>query len=60
MIAAKKEINTELEEAVQEVGGAEECDKNGMMATIHNHLHGEMQKYSDCVERSRRKNRNKL
>ena len=41
LIATKKEINTELEEAVQEVGGAEECDKNGMMATIHNHLHGE-------------------
>ncbi len=41
LIATKKEINTELEESVQEVGGAEECDKNGMMATIHNHLHGE-------------------
>lgn len=41
LIATKKEINTELEDAVQEVGGAEECDKNGMMATIHNHLHGE-------------------
>ena len=41
LIATKKDVTSELEEAVQEVGGAEECDKNGLMATIHDHLHGE-------------------
>jgi hypothetical protein len=37
----KKEVSDELTETVQEIGGSDACDKNGLMATIHEHVHGE-------------------
>ena len=31
----------ELVESVEEIGGVEKCDKNGLIDTLHEHLHGD-------------------
>lgn len=37
----KQEVNTELTESVADIGGVEKCDENGLVATMHEHIHGE-------------------
>ena len=37
----KSQTMDELVESVEEIGGVEKCDKNGLIDTLHEHLHGD-------------------
>ena len=41
VVEKKKEVEDELTESVNTLGGIEKCDELGMVSTVHNHLHGE-------------------
>ena len=41
VLPAETQVAGELDEFVEEIGGQDLCDEQGIMTTLHNHLHGE-------------------